>query len=801
MTPEERFRSADRMDAPDLWPAITSRATQGPAPEPDRHRVQRWLVAAAATTVVLFVVLGLLFAAFRPFGRPVTPIAPSTPSATDPCALFDTADINLRLHTVVTDVRQLGREDFKAPHLVPADYQACSYDTGPHLGQLIVATQPMTSQEFDRRFVTPGAGDIIERVNGVGERAVFDGCGQLAVFDNGLALTLGVQYADCDVIDGLRSLAILALNRLGATDGWRTYSDPAGWNASYPADWLAQQALGSKGSAVITNDDSLGRNRQSWDLSTAGRAAVIIEVHDLGRAPAPVPGGTALPLHPDLVDRPSGANREHYLNHETWVFRNAGSNFMVHEWVGVDASDQDVRDAQTIVESIGFPGASLPPGEVREQGITVTLPRGWRLARKTLTPNLGDPHEVLSAGTFDLPPNHGATCAQYPVTATEEMGTRDAFVTIGERSMGQFPKDTRPNRFVLPDRSSNDEWPQCMTKSKDFFHWVTVFEENGREIYLYVAMGTDASPDIKQQVTDFLNSVVVGENTGWPMWPGRTSDPSLGISFQYPVGCCRVHWVGDPTFEYGQELAQWTSERHEAPRCPRPGPGEFVVLLSEYTQIPGEPLYADGYAPRPDHFHLPPPRPASVREGCDAQPDSLIKFTEAGRYLYIHVLWGEDAYDRHAMMVAALLDSLVISEPRAPAPCPIGRVDVTLRPVRSVELSGGVAMELHMINHGANCTYEGPVRLNIWQDGGPISVKGLPWQQHVDLTLDPGDNFVGRWYLYRWCGHAPSKLTFTTGTDLGVEKLAVDPPIPCPVIDRPYVEWSPPGERSVSPPG
>jgi hypothetical protein len=68
----------------------------------------------------------------------------------------------------------------------------------------------------------------------------------------------------------------------------------------------------------------------------------------------------------------------------------------------------------------------------KSHGFTVSLPPGWQLSAESLTPDLLDPRELMSAATFPLAYRRGR-CNHMPDGALRAMGPADAFVTIQER--------------------------------------------------------------------------------------------------------------------------------------------------------------------------------------------------------------------------------------------------------------------------------------------------------------------------------------------------------------------------------
>lgn len=139
----------------------------------------------------------------------------------------------------------------------------------------------------------------------------------------------------------------------------------------------------------------------------------------------------------------------------------------------------------------------------RELGLAVRYPQEWHRASERLTPHLADPKEVLSLGTFPLRPG-GDRCSHMPVRALEDFGPEDAFVSIQERAnprereflprrVFRAPDDLHTGRFCVPDEHRADEW--------------LFFSDKGRGFYAIVALGTQASPETRDELVHVLNSL------------------------------------------------------------------------------------------------------------------------------------------------------------------------------------------------------------------------------------------------------------------------------------------------------
>jgi len=126
----------------------------------------------------------------------------------------------------------------------------------------------------------------------------------------------------------------------------------------------------------------------------------------------------------------------------------------------------------------------------KERGLEVSYPSDWYRSEERLTPDLADPKEILSLGTYPLRQG-GDRCAHYPVNALEDLGPDDAFISVLERAP-PYPAAGYPAR---PARSDGrlDKWVS--------------FSDNGRAFYLLVALGEAASEETKAELLTILNSL------------------------------------------------------------------------------------------------------------------------------------------------------------------------------------------------------------------------------------------------------------------------------------------------------
>jgi hypothetical protein len=152
---------------------------------------------------------------------------------------------------------------------------------------------------------------------------------------------------------------------------------------------------------------------------------------------------------------------------------------------------------------------SQPRSTYARQGVTVELPSGWHSAPTSLTPNLGpDPHEVLAVASYRLR-YRPHQCAQFPVSALEDLGPRGALVDLEERKAGADPSEfpPRPAHFG-PSLGGPSEATACAPGVRMFERFFG-FSDHGRHFYALVAFGPAASNATKDAAWQVLDSLKV----------------------------------------------------------------------------------------------------------------------------------------------------------------------------------------------------------------------------------------------------------------------------------------------------
>jgi hypothetical protein len=72
----------------------------------------------------------------------------------------------------------------------------------------------------------------------------------------------------------------------------------------------------------------------------------------------------------------------------------------------------------------------------RTDGLTVRFPSAWQAASSRLVPELVNPKEILSLGTFTLPVGGGGNCDRYPAAALVRMAPADRMISIQRAGVG-----------------------------------------------------------------------------------------------------------------------------------------------------------------------------------------------------------------------------------------------------------------------------------------------------------------------------------------------------------------------------
>jgi hypothetical protein len=141
------------------------------------------------------------------------------------------------------------------------------------------------------------------------------------------------------------------------------------------------------------------------------------------------------------------------------------------------------------------------------RGFTLSLPPGWQRAPDSLTPQLTEPRERFSAGTFPLRYVQG-NCNHVPDGALRALGSRDGFVTLLERGRGAAGTEfeARPRRFAsIAAADRQGDTILCSPDATGRLEFWMPFRDAGRSFYALVVLGRDAPADVREQAFAILD--------------------------------------------------------------------------------------------------------------------------------------------------------------------------------------------------------------------------------------------------------------------------------------------------------
>ena len=257
----------------------------------------------------------------------------------------------------------------------------------------------------------------------------------------------------------------------------------------------------------------------------------------------------------------------------------------VYLWHGPDASraavDTGLQVARGVrlVESRPNPALVTPTVTYQNLGrsaFSVEYPAGWTSADESLAPDLFDPREILSIGTFPLRPGGTApTEAFLPGNAIADIGADDVFLTVQERvrSLGGSHFPTRPPGFG-PGTGCPSGDAACVDGSSMALQglraWWIPFSDrpSGRDFYAFMAMGEEAYRDparsaaawrvldslvfdpeeqlteLPPPIRDDYRSEFVSDERGYRFWP-RSGRVERGVLYRFEVPHCGLDWLVD----------------------------------------------------------------------------------------------------------------------------------------------------------------------------------------------------------------------------------------------------------------
>ncbi len=310
-----------------------------------------------------------------------------------------------------------------------------------------------------------------------------------------------------------------------------------------------------------------------------------------------------------------------------------------------------------------------PPGWTtfrdEPRGYEVSFPSEWHRARRSLTPGLVDPREILSLATYPLrakrTPGSGRCVVGFPAPALDDFGPRDAIVSIQERGSrrgGGFPARQRPlPRSPLLLQAEGG--PAC---ARDRTRWISFhpFRDAGRNFYAFVAVGRSASSQTRRDVRRVLESLAFEPG-------GVRRDADRGYEITLPGGWQVAERnilprITDPrqVVAFGTYPLRYRPTNCEAfAGSAREDLGSRDVLGLVMERGFDRRSEWPEFGPRPARFG--PADPRGAEPGCGDRRGTTsdwIPFTDSGRHLYALLVFGAAVTDERREQAYRALDSL-----------------------------------------------------------------------------------------------------------------------------------------------
>jgi hypothetical protein len=143
------------------------------------------------------------------------------------------------------------------------------------------------------------------------------------------------------------------------------------------------------------------------------------------------------------------------------------------------------------------------------RGYTVSIPPGWHVAERSLTPTVTDPVEILSVASFPIAPGE-EVCRTLSRIPPDE-----ALVTVQERGRGTRGDPTFPPRPASfepdPRLPGNSTWPYCMRgdggRPIPMLDYWFGFRDARRAFHVLVGLGKAAPEAVRREAFGILDSL------------------------------------------------------------------------------------------------------------------------------------------------------------------------------------------------------------------------------------------------------------------------------------------------------
>jgi hypothetical protein len=114
----------------------------------------------------------------------------------------------------------------------------------------------------------------------------------------------------------------------------------------------------------------------------------------------------------------------------TWIPSLLGGVLVLTAGAALAETQEDARPIDQLDRQLGW--TTYRDGQ---QGLSLTLPPGWHRARRSFTPSLIEPREVLTVGSYRLHYKRRSRCLVpgCPLPALDGFGRGDVLISIQER--------------------------------------------------------------------------------------------------------------------------------------------------------------------------------------------------------------------------------------------------------------------------------------------------------------------------------------------------------------------------------
>ena len=195
-------------------------------------------------------------------------------------------------------------------------------------------------------------------------------------------------------------------------------------------------------------------------------------------------------------------------------FTDSGRNILLFVALGEKATPELRQEASDVLGSLQFDQAldssdsedetSIETYRDDELGFSVTYPSDWFRAEEPMT-KLVNPREILTLGTMSMSISDGELGDCAPTEPLSRLGPDGVLIFVTERENSEpDPSDfaNLPSDLGL-DGLKGPESIDCWDRDS----YLGSFRASGRAIYIYVALGDDAGPERRQEVSDILGSL------------------------------------------------------------------------------------------------------------------------------------------------------------------------------------------------------------------------------------------------------------------------------------------------------